>query len=290
MFKTKEEKFDELMNRFQDNASPETNWAMSMLRLTNYDDFNKLMNAWLTTVAPYPMQMGHPNRECTFKNRVCNDINLPKHLCCFPIEHEFVKSVTDLDLKEEHWVQFFFEMFHRLRRPPTQEPTQQPTQEPTQEPTPEALITQEETDMQPMQQHMQQHRQHLIVTKEDKYDTLMRQFQDNASPETNWAMRLLHTTNHEEFTKLMNIWTTTPSSTLPDFKTRVCDEMLNVAHEHEFINSVPPELNLKEEHWIPFFFEMFQRVRHPPTPQEMQEKMNRHMQQMQQMQEPQPTQ
>ena len=271
-----EEKFDELMTRFQDNASPETNWAMSVLRITNYDDFNKLMNAWLTTVAPYPMQMCHPNRECTFKNRVCNEFNLPKHLCCFPIEHEFVKSVPDLDLKEEHWVQFFFEMFHRLRRQ-EEPPTPEPTPDPTSEPTPDALITitQEETDLKHMQ-HMQ-HMQHLIVTKEEKYDTIMRQFQYNASPETSWAMRLLHLTNYDDFNKLMNAWLT-PSSTLPDLKTRVCDEMLNVAHEHEFIKSVPPELNLKEEHWIPFFFEMFQRVRHPPTPQEMQEKMNRHMQ------------
>lgn len=112
---------------------------------------------------------------------------------------------------------------------------------------------------------------------EEKFDELMTRFQDNASPETNWAMSVLRLTNYDDFNKLMNAWLT-PSSTLPDLKTRVCDEMLNVAHEHEFIKSVPPELNLKEEHWIPFFFEMFQRVRHPPTPQEMQEKMNRHMQ------------
>ena len=259
MLQTKEEEnFDELMSRFQDSESPDTECAIVMLNIKKYDDFSKLMNSW----------MKPPMDQYDFKTRLCNVYH--KYIFGISTEVNFIKSVPELGLKEEQWIPFYLEMFHRIRKHsiaqeihPTQE-EQQP-----QEPQP----TQDKQLIPPMHQMPPQ----IIVTKEEKYDKLMRQFQDNASPETNWAMRVLQITNYDEFTELMKAWMTS-SSTLPDLKTRVCSEN-NMFNENDFIKSIP---NLKEEQWIPFFVEMSHRVREPPTPQEFQEKMQQQMQQMQQ--------
>lgn len=265
MLQTKEEEnFDELMSRFQDSESPDTVWAMGRLNITMYDDFSKLMNAW----------MNPPMDQYDFKTRLCNVHH--KYIYGISTEVNFIKSIPELGLKEEQWIPFYLEMFHRVRKHSIAQEIQ-PTQEEQQ-----LQPTQDKQLMPPMYQMPPQ----IIVTKEEKYDKLMHQFQDNASPETNWAMCRLQITNYDEFTELMKAWMT-PSSTLPELKIRVCSEN-NMFNENDFIKTIP---NLKQEQWIPFFIEMSHRVREPPTPQEFQEKMHQHMQQqmqqMQQMQQPQ---